>query len=68
MERLAATQATIYTLIKDKQKEFIEFVLSKNIETGVSELDQSKLPVLLSSMFQSQADSKAELGGDVTKL
>jgi hypothetical protein len=34
----------------------------------VGELDQIKLPVLLSSMFQSQQDGIAELGGDVTKI
>lgn len=63
-ERVAAAQATIFTLLDDKQKEFIEFVLSKYVEIGVGELDQAKLPILLSSKFQSQADGIAELGGD----
>ncbi|MCK8521938.1 DEAD/DEAH box helicase family protein [Aquimarina sp. D1M17] len=67
-ERVAAAEATIFTLMNNKQKEFIEFVLSKYIEIGVGELDQTKLPVLLSSMFQSQADGIEELGGDVTKI
>lgn len=67
-ERVAAAEATIFTLMNDKQKEFIEFVLSKYIEIGVGELDQTKLPVLLSSMFQSQQDGIAELGGDVMKI
>ena len=67
-ERVAAAEATIFTLMNDKQKEFIAFVLSKYIETGVGELDQSKLPILLSSLFQSQADGIAELGGDVMKI
>ena len=67
-ERVAVAEATIFTLMSEKQKEFIEFVLSKYIETGVGELDQTKLPVLLSSMFQSQQDGIAELGGDVTKI
>ena len=52
----------------DKQKEFIEFVLNKYIETGVGELEQTKLPILLSSMFQSQQDGISELGGDVSKI
>jgi hypothetical protein len=34
----------------------------------VGELDQTKLPVLLSSMFQSQQDGISELGGDVGKI
>ena len=67
-ERVAAAEATIFTLMNDKQKEFIAFVLSKYIETGVGELDQTKLPVLLSSMFQSQQDGIAELGGDVMEI
>jgi len=67
-ERVAAAEATIFTLMNDKQKEFIEFVLSKYIEIGVGELDQTKLPILLSSMFQSQADGIEELGGDVVKI
>ena len=67
-ERVAVAEATIFTLMNEKQKEFIEFVLSKYIETGVGELDQTKLPVLLSSMFQSQQDGISELGGDVTKI
>lgn len=67
-ERVAAAEVAIFTLMNDKQKEFIEFVLSKYIEIGVGELDQTKLPVLLSSMFQSQQDGIAELGGDVMKI
>jgi hypothetical protein len=35
----------------------------KNIETGLGELDQTKLPIVLSSMFQSQAGGIAELVG-----
>jgi len=67
-QRVAAAEAAIFTIMNDKQKEFISFVLSKYIETGVGELDQTKLPVLLSSMFQSQADGIAELGGDVNNI
>jgi type I restriction enzyme, R subunit len=67
-QRVAAAQATIFTIMNDKQKEFIEFVLNKYIESGVEELDQSKLPILLSSKFQSQEDGIKELGGDVIKI
>ena len=67
-QRVAAAEAAIFTIMNDKQKEFISFVLSKYIETGVGELDQTKLPVLLSSMFQSQSDGIAELGGDVNNI
>lgn len=67
-ERVAAAEAAIFTILNDKQKEFIEFVLSKYIEIGESELDDSKISPLLKSMYQSQADGIAELGGDVMKI
>lgn len=36
--RVAATQATIFSLLDNKQKEIIEFGLSKYNETGLEEL------------------------------
>jgi len=60
--RVAAAQATIFALLNNKQKEFIEFVLSKYIETGVEELDQEKLPILLTNKYQSLEDAKDVLG------
>ncbi len=60
--RVAAAQATIFALLNDKQKEFIEFVLSKYIETGVEELDQEKLPILLINKYQSLEDANNILG------
>lgn len=65
--RVAATQATILALLNEKQKEFIEFVLSKYIETGVEELDQEKLPLLLTSKYQTFEDAGSVLG-DLTKV
>ena len=60
--RVAAAQATIFALLNDKQKEFIEFVLTKYIETGVDELDQDKLPILLTNKYHSLEDAKCVLG------
>lgn len=65
--RVAATQATILALLNERQKEFIEFVLSKYIETGVEELDQEKLPLLLTSKYQTFEDAGSALG-DLTKV
>jgi type I restriction enzyme R subunit len=65
--RVAAAQATIFALLDDKQREFIEFVLSKYIEAGVDELDQEKLPILLTNKYQSLEDAKLELG-EVTAI
>jgi type I restriction enzyme R subunit len=69
-ERVAAAQATIFALLDDKQKEFIEFVLTKYIETGVEELDQEKLPILLTNKYQSLEDAKGVLGevSNISKL
>jgi type I restriction enzyme R subunit len=60
--RAKAAEATIFALLNDKQKEFISFVLNKYIETGVDELDQEKLPVLLRNKYQSLEDAKEILG------
>jgi len=69
-ERVAAAQATIFTLLDSKQKEFIEFVLSKYVETGVEELDQEKLPILLTNKYKSLEDAKEILGNaaNISKL
>lgn len=60
--RAKAAEATIFALLNEKQKEFIAFVLSKYIETGVEELDQEKLPILLTNKYQSLEDAKEILG------
>lgn len=68
--RAKAAEATIFALLNDKQKEFISFVLSKYIETGVDELDQEKLPILLTNKYQSLEDAKEILGdvGSISRL
>jgi type I restriction enzyme R subunit len=66
-DRVAAAQATIFALLDDRQKEFIAFVLSKYIETGFEELDQEKLPLLLTNKYQSLEDAK-EILGDVANI
>ena len=60
--RVAAAQSTIFSTLNNQQKEFIEFVLNKYIETGVEELNQEKLPDLLKIKYQSLEDAKEELG------
>jgi len=65
--RAKAAEATIFALLNEQQKEFITFVLSKYIETGVDELDQEKLPILLTNKYQSLEDAK-EILGDVANI
>ncbi|RLD57554.1 MAG: restriction endonuclease subunit R, partial [Bacteroidetes bacterium] len=67
-ERATRAKATIFALMNEKQKKFIDFVLDKYIEAGVTELDQEKLPILLERMFQSQEDGVSELGGDILAI
>ncbi len=66
-ERVTRAKATIFALLNDKQKEFIDFVLNKYIEAGISELDQEKLPVLLKNKYQSLDDALKNLG-DVEQI
>jgi type I restriction enzyme R subunit len=65
--RAKAAEATIFALLNDKQKEFLAFVLSTYVETGVDELDQEKLPILLTNKYQSLEDAK-EILGDVANI
>lgn len=65
--RVAASQASIFALLDNKEKEFLEFVLSKYIESGVGELDQEKLPVLLENKYQSLGDA-IDILGDTRKI
>ena len=60
--RVASSQSAIFALLDNKQKEFLEFVLSKYIESGVEELDQEKLPILLQNRYQSLGDAMDILG------
>jgi len=65
--RVAASQPAIFALLDNKQKEFLEFVLSKYIESGVGELDQEKLPILLQNKYQSLGDA-VDILGDAPKI
>lgn len=61
--RVAKAQTSIFSTLDNKQKEFLEFVLSKYIETGVEELDQEKLPALLELKYHTINDAAEMLGG-----
>ena len=68
--RVAAAQSTIFAILNKQQREFIEFVLNKYVEAGVEELDQDKLPTLLTNKYQSLEDAKQILGevGSISKM
>ena len=61
--RVSSTKVDILSGLNDKQREFVEFVLSKYIESGVEELDQEKLPKLLELKYHAISDASEILGG-----
>jgi type I restriction enzyme R subunit len=60
--RVKLAKDDIFTNLNDKEGEFIDFVLSKYVESGVEELEQDKLPTLLTNKYQSLDDAKSILG------
>jgi len=60
--RVAKAQSKIFTSLRTEQKQFLEFVLSKYIETGVEELDQENLPELLELKYFALEDAINSLG------
>jgi type I restriction enzyme, R subunit len=66
-QRVRQAKKKILKGLDDKQKEFLEFVLSKYQEKGVEELDEDKLPILLNLKYRSISDASRELG-DVDRI
>ncbi|MCX5776901.1 MAG: restriction endonuclease subunit R, partial [Candidatus Firestonebacteria bacterium] len=62
-DRVENAHTKIYKGLNEQQQEFISFVLTKYVETGVEELDQEKLPDLLNLKYQSLSDATTILGG-----
>ncbi len=61
-ERVAKAQSNIFKSLDNNQKEFLEFVLSNYIETGIEELDQEKIPNLLKIKYNEIEDATQKLG------
>lgn len=66
-ERVAKAKSNIFKDLDNKEKEFLDFVLSKYVETGFEELDQEKLPRLLELKYHSISDA-LEVLGDVSSI
>ena len=62
VQRVEQSKDKIYKGLDTKQKEFLDFVLSKYEEKGVEELDEEKLPVLLNLKYQAIAIAEESLG------
>ncbi len=62
LQRANTAQAHGYIGLNEKQKEFINFVLAKYIESGVNELSIENLPELLKFKYGTAMDGIRELG------
>ena len=51
-----------FGVYESKQRVFLDFVLKQYVETGFTELDDAKLPELLTLKYKAIADAKRELG------
>ena len=60
--RVENAEHKIYQNLSDKQKEFIDFVLSKYVEGGVEELDIDRLGDLLILKYKALHDGEKALG------
>ncbi len=63
-ERAESAKTNIFALLQREQREFLDFVLSKYVESGVDEVDESKLPHLLELKYHSVRDG-IEVPGEV---
>jgi type I restriction enzyme R subunit len=61
-ERATVQKKHILGHYDDKQREFLNFVLSQYIKEGEQELDQAKLPSLLELKYQAVSDATEKLG------
>lgn len=66
-KRVEEAHKAIYEGLDKQQKEFLKFVVSKYIEKGVEELDEEKLPDLLTLKYSAIKDAENTLG-EVDKI
>jgi type I restriction enzyme R subunit len=60
---VSLAKSNIFRGLSLAQKDFLEFVLFKYIDSGVGELDQAKLPELIQLKYSSISDATETLGG-----
>lgn len=66
-QRVNNTKETIFEGVDEKNKEFLDFVLSKYEEKGVEELDEEKLPQLLNLKYHAISNA-IDILGDVDSI
>ncbi|QDU01610.1 hypothetical protein V6x_12910 [Gimesia chilikensis] len=60
---MKAAESVIFESLLPEQREFVEFVLSRYIESGEEVLDREVLPELLKLKYEAIQDAIAALGG-----
>jgi type I restriction enzyme R subunit len=63
VERVMATRPELNTALTPVQADFVHFLVRRYEETGVEELDDQRLPALLTLKYDSLADAMAALDG-----
>lgn len=66
-ERVSEVKSIILEKLNDKEREFLDFVLTKYLEKGFEELGEEKLPILLNLKYNAIANAEQNLG-DVEKI
>ena len=61
-ERVSRSREKIFDGLDEQHREFLDFVLSKYEQKGTEELDEAKLPVLLTMKYHALADAEQTLG------
>ena len=66
-ERVGGSRSNIFALLNHEQRDFLDFVLAKYIESGVGELDEEKLPELIKLKYHTVNDG-VEVLGEVSQI
>jgi type I restriction enzyme R subunit len=61
-ERADRARPTIHATFGERQRAFLDFVLSQYVSEGYEELDEDKLAPLLNLRYNSLSDAKLDLG------
>lgn len=66
-ERVSEVKSIILEKLNNKEREFLDFVLTKYLEKGFEELGEEKLPILLNLKYNAIANAEQNLG-DVERI
>lgn len=69
-DRVKAAETNIYTLLNEKQRDFIGFILRNYVQDGVDELDIAKLSTIIKSKYGGIPEAETALGNvdEISKL